>query len=270
MSDTTIPSRAASPSLRRLASARSISALMLREMATSYGRSPGGYLWAVLEPVAGIALLTLIFSTGFQSPSLGVNFPIFYATGLVPFLLFTDVSGKVALSLLYSKPLLAYPAITFVDALAARFLVNLFTQFFVAHAVLIGIMVLFDTHLTPDVAIVAEAMAYAALLALGVGVFNAFAFCRFPVWQRAWSILTRPLFIISGIFFTFETIPRPYGEALWFNPLIHVVGLMRQGFYAGYEAEYVSRIYLTLLPLGLMTLGLVFLRRDHRDILNNS
>ncbi|MEL6475009.1 MAG: sugar ABC transporter permease, partial [Pseudomonadota bacterium] len=33
---------------RRFASLRSIIALMLREMATSYGRSPGGYLWAVL------------------------------------------------------------------------------------------------------------------------------------------------------------------------------------------------------------------------------
>ena len=27
-------------------------------MGTTYGRSPGGYLWAILEPVAGIALLS--------------------------------------------------------------------------------------------------------------------------------------------------------------------------------------------------------------------
>ncbi len=263
------PTDTAIPSKRRLASARSVTALVLREMATTYGRSPGGYLWAVLEPVAGIALLTLIFSTGFQSPSLGVNFPIFYATGLIPFLLFSDVSGKVALSLHFSRPLLAYPAITFIDALLARFLVNLFAQLFVAFAVLLGIMVLFDTRLVPDIAIVAEAMAYAALLALGVGTINAFAFCRFPMWQRAWSVLTRPLFIISGIFFTFETIPSPYDNYLWFNPLIHLVGLVRKGFYAGYEAEYVSRTYLVLLPLCLMAFGLVFLRRFHRDIIND-
>jgi len=255
-------------SKRRLASLRSVLALILREMATTYGRSPGGYLWAVAEPVAGIALLTLIFSTGFQSPSLGVNFPIFYATGLVPFLLFTDVSGKVALSLHFSKPLLAYPAITFVDALLARFLVNTLAQLAVAFVVFIGIMALFNTRLSPDIALIAEAMAFAALLALGIGVINAFAFCRFPIWQRAWSILTRPLFIISGIFFTFETIPRPYDDYLWLNPLIHIVGLMRRGFYPGYEADYVSRAYLLLLPLCLLAFGLVFLRRFHRDILN--
>ncbi|MEO0656736.1 MAG: sugar ABC transporter permease, partial [Pseudomonadota bacterium] len=74
---------------RRFASLRSIIALMLREMATSYGRSPGGYLWAVLEPAAGIAILTLIFSFAFIGPPIGTSFPMFYATGMVPFLAYS-------------------------------------------------------------------------------------------------------------------------------------------------------------------------------------
>ena len=41
---------------RSFASLRCVIALMLREMATTYGRSPGGYLWVMLEPIAGIAL----------------------------------------------------------------------------------------------------------------------------------------------------------------------------------------------------------------------
>ncbi len=253
---------------RPWASARAILALMLREMATTYGRSPGGYIWALIEPVAGIALLTLIFSTGFQAPSMGVNFPIFYATGLIPFLLFTDVSGKVALALLFSKPLLAYPAVTFIDAILARFFINILTQLTVATVVFVSILLIFDTRLTPDIGLIAEALFFAALLALGVGVINAFAFCRFPIWQRAWSILTRPLFIVSGVFFTLETIPAPYDDYLWYNPLIHIVGIMRQGFYAGYDAAYVSRAYLLYLPLLLMAIGLVFLRRFHREIVN--
>ena len=241
---------------------------MLREMATTYGRSPGGYLWALIEPVAGIALLSVIFSSGFQSPSLGVSFPVFYATGLIPFLLFTDVSGKVALSLLYSKPLLAYPAVTYIDAILARFTVNVLTQIAVACVVFTGILLIFDTRLNPDYAHIAEAMASTALLALGVGCLNAFLFTAVPIWQRAWVILTRPLFIVSGIFFTLETVPRPYSDMLWYNPLIHTVGMMRQGFYNGYQADYVSRNFVVLLALGLLALGLIFLRRFHRDLIN--
>ena len=102
---------------RRFASIRTIFALMLREMITTYGRSPGGYLWAVLEPAAGIALLSLVFSVGFRSPALGVSFAMFYATGMVPFVFFNDINLKVSRALLFSKPLMAYPTVTFVDAI---------------------------------------------------------------------------------------------------------------------------------------------------------
>lgn len=253
---------------RRFASGRTIFALILREMSTTYGRSPGGYLWAVLEPAGGIALLTVIFSLGFQAPALGSNFPIFYATGMVPFLLFTDVSGKVALSLLFSKPLLAYPTVTFVDAMLARFALNLLTQLMVAYAVLGGILLIFETRTLINLEVVSLGFLLGALLALGVGIANCFLFSMFPIWQRAWSVLTRPLFLISCIFFVFEGIPQPYRDYLWWNPLVHVIGIVRRGFYPSYDASYASPLYVTGLSLSLILMGLVFLRRYHRDILN--
>tara|TARA_R110002049_G_scaffold117332_2_gene270537 strand:- start:120896 stop:121711 length:816 start_codon:yes stop_codon:yes gene_type:complete len=254
---------------RRFASLRTISALVLREMVTTYGRSPGGYLWAVIEPVAGIALLTLIFSAGFRAPALGTNFPIFYATGMLPFLMYNDLAGKVALSLLFSKPLMAYPAVTFVDAIIARFIVNLLTQVLVVYITFGGIMLIFDTRLLPDYPTIVTAFGLAALLGLGVGTMNCYLFTRFPVWQRAWSILMRPMFIISCIFFTFETIPQPYNDYLWYNPLVHVVGLVRRGFYSSYDGSYISVLYLLALSLGLLMSGLLLLRRHHRFLLND-
>ncbi len=254
---------------RRFASLRTITALVLREMVTTYGRSPGGYLWAVLEPAAGIALLTLIFSVGFRSPALGTNFPIFYATGMVPFLMYNDISGKVAMSLLFSKPLLAYPAVTYLDAIIARFVVNMLTQILVAYITLGGILLAFDTRLLPDYTTIVAAFGLAAILALGIGTMNCYLFTRFPVWQRTWSIIMRPMFIISCIFFLFETIPQPYRDILWYNPLVHIVGLMRRGFYANYDASYVSILYLLGLSLGLFMAGLLLLRRQHRTLLND-
>ena len=67
---------------------RTILALILREMSTTYGRSAGGYIWAVLEPAAGIALLAFAFSLALRAPSLGTNFALFYATGYLPFMLY--------------------------------------------------------------------------------------------------------------------------------------------------------------------------------------
>ena len=255
-------------SIARWASMRAILALALREMSTTYGASPGGYLWAVLEPAAGIALLTIVFSLGFQAPSLGTNFPIFYATGMIPFLIFTEVSGKVALSLLFSRPLLAYPRVTFLDAIFARFLIAGVTQLLVAYVILGGIVMVFDTRTLPDLPIIVLAFALTLGLSLGVGTMNAFLLAAIPVWQRAWSIATRPLFIVSGVFFTFESVPHPYREVLWFNPVSHLIGLLRRGFYPSYDASFVSVPYLAGLGLGLFVLGLVFLRHHHKTLLD--
>ena len=74
---------------------RAVGALILREMATTHGKSPGGFLWAIAEPVAAIALLSFAFSLIFVAPPLGRDFALFYATGFLPFFLFLDVSQKI-------------------------------------------------------------------------------------------------------------------------------------------------------------------------------
>lgn len=51
---------------------RVIAALMLREMSTRYGRTPGGYVWAVAEPLGLIIVLGLAFELIAQAPSLGI------------------------------------------------------------------------------------------------------------------------------------------------------------------------------------------------------
>lgn len=253
----------------RFASFRAIVALMLREMSTEHGRSPGGYLWAVLDPVIAIALLTFIFSIVLRAPQIGINFAIFYATGMLPFSLFNDIAGKTATSVMFSKPLLAYPTVTFLDALLARLLVNILTQVMVWYVVLGGILTIYETRTILDLPVVIGAFSMAVCLGIGVGAINCLLFAKFPLWQKIWSLATRPLFLVSCIFHLFDEIPQPYRDYLWWNPLVHVIGYMRHGFYQSYDAAYVSLTYVWLLGLGMLLIGLIFLRRFHRDLIND-
>lgn len=270
----TMPTDSFAPAARprqhrtRFGSARAIMALILREMATSYGRSPGGYLWAIIEPAAGISVLTFVFSALMRSPALGISFAMFYATGMLPFLLYTSVQNKVAGGLTYSRPLLAYPTVTYLDSLLARFILEVMTKLLVGYIVFTGIMILFETRVNLDFLIIIKAYALAAFLALGIGTLNCYMFTRLPVYQRAWAIITVPLFIMSGIFFTWEMIPPAYQAYLWYNPLIHVTGLMRTGFYSTYRPDYISETYVVGVALSTLAMGLLLLRRYHRDLLN--
>ncbi len=258
------PSR---PPRRPFATLRAIMSLVLREMATSYGRSPGGYAWAILEPVGGIAVLSIVFSAMFRAPPLGSSFAMFYATGILPFMMFTDVQGKMSQALLYSRPLLAYPTVTYIDALLARFVLNVLTQIMVSFIVLAACIWLFEPMSHPSVPIIIEAFALAALLALGMGTLNCFLSTLFPIYLQIWSIMMRPMFVLAGLMFLYDAVPQPYQGWLWWNPLIHVVGLARKGFYSTYQAEYASSFYVVLFSLIALMIGLVFLRRYHRDLL---
>lgn len=261
------------PRLRRVglrrpfASFRTIAALILREMGSSYGRTPGGYAWAILEPVGGIAILSFIFSVMFRNPPLGISFPLFYATGMLPFMIFSTVNAKVAQALTYSRPLLAYPSVTFVDAILARFILNFLTDLMVAYIVFTGIILLFDTRVILHFPSLGLAFALAGALALGVGTLNCFLTTAFPIWQQAWSILMRPMFILSGVLFIFDSIPEPLRSWIWYNPLIHVVGLTRRGIYASYDASYASPAYVLGIAGACGLAGLLLLWRYHRLIL---
>ena len=73
--------------------------------------------------------------------------------------------------------------------------------------------------------------------------------------------LTRPLFLLSGIFYTYDSVPAAFQHVLWYNPLVHVVGMMRSGFYGVYRDDYVSVPYVMGIALGTFVIGAWLLRR---------
>ncbi|KPP89234.1 MAG: capsular polysaccharide transport system permease protein [Rhodobacteraceae bacterium HLUCCA08] len=249
---------------------RTVVALMLREMASRYGRSPGGYVWAVMEPLGMILLLSIGFSLVMRSPALGNSFLLFYATGFLPFNLYQRLANTVGTSLPFSRNLLTYPAVSWFDAISARFVLNTMTQLLVSYVLMVGILVVIDSPVVLSFGPILFAFACAALLGLGVGLVNAVLFGLVPVWQPIYRILNRPLFLASGIILIYESMPPLAQDILWWNPLLHITGRAHEGFFAMYTPQYVVNAYPIGWGLVLTALGLLLLRRHHARILQNS
>lgn len=252
----------------RFAFGRSVLALIQREMSTAYGRSPGGYIWAFVEPVLGIALMSIMFTLITRSPRLGDNFPLYFATGFTALAIYTQTSTKVGQAIQYSKSLLAYPNVTYFDAILARLILTVMTQALVTMILLAGIIIGFGLNLNLNLIYAVHAVFMAAVLGFGVGVVNCFLMSMFPIWQFIWSVLNRPMFIISGVIFLIDDLPREIRDLLMWNPVAHVVMEMRKGFYDTYEAPYVSAPYVYMTALILGAFGMLLLHRYHRIILD--
>lgn len=246
---------------------RTVFALMLREMSTRYGKQPGGYIWAFLEPLGFIVMLAVGFSLLLRSPSLGNNFLLFYATGYLPFQMYQATQLTVTRAITFSKPLLSYPAVTWIDTIIARFVLNALTTALVTYILLTGILIATDARAVIDAPPILLAMSLAALTGLGIGVLNCLVMGFFPTYDLVWSILTRPLFLASAIFYIYEDLPPLAQNILWWNPLVHTSGIMRSGFYPMYEPQYVSVLFVLVFALVPLCLGLLLLRRYNKDIL---
>jgi capsular polysaccharide transport system permease protein len=242
---------------------------MLREMATTYGRSPGGYIWALLDPIAAVALLSIVFAIAFAQPPIGNNFALFYATGYLPYMLYFDVSQKLGVAIRFSKPLLAYPSVSYIDALVSRFVLNVMTHLMVFLLVMGGIIIILDLNIILNHAAIAHALFMASALALGIGTLNCYLLSAFPLWERLWAILNRPLFILSGVLFLLDNVPEPFRSILALNPVAHVIAEMRAGFFVTYDATFVSAAYVYLWSAVTLFFGLLLLHRYHKDIIND-
>lgn len=251
------------PRFQRL---RVLFALVVREMGTKFGRSAGGYFWAIAEPLGGIVLLSIAFSLALRSPPIGSSFLLFYATGIVPFSMYNSMSFSVATAIKSNKGLLNYPVVSVIDAIFAKFVLNFMTMTLVGVLLFWGIIRFQGLHVNLEPGKLVLSVVLAAFLGLGVGSLNCVLFGFFPTWKNVWAVLTRPLFILSGILFTFESAPKAFQAVLWYNPLIHIIGIMRDGIFGVYDPQYVSVAYVLGVSGVLFVIG-AWLARRHASYL---
>jgi capsular polysaccharide transport system permease protein len=252
---------AAAPGRVPLQGFRVLFALIVRDMNAKFGRSAGGYLWAIAEPLGGIVLLAIAFSLALRTPPIGTSFLFFYATGIIPFTLYGNIANRAASAVRNNRGLLSYAVVTPLDAVLAGAILELLTMSVVGLLLFSGIIVFDDVVVNFEPIRVVRAFAMAAVLGLGIGTLNCVLFGFFPTWKNVWGVLNRPLFLISGIFFTFNSAPPAMQAVLWYNPLSQIIGELRAGFYGSYRADYVSDLYVFGISLSLFVVGAYLLRR---------
>lgn len=253
---------------RSYATARTVAALMLREIGAIYGRSPMGYAWAILSPLFMVVVLALAFGLIGRVPPLGDSFILYYASGFLVFSIFLQTFNPVRTALKFNKSLLQFPVVTWLDAVLARFILNFFTSTLV-YFILIYTLPLYTGESNRfDTAIMLEAICLMGGLAFGLGLLAHYLFFEIEILGTFWSIVSRVLFIASGVLFMYETLPPVVQNILWWNPLIHVVSLGRSAVYSHYEATFVSIPYLITVMLASASLGGLLLRQHHGRILN--
>ena len=92
---------------------------------------------AVAWPLTHIVILVAIFAVAGRAAPYGDSIALFIATGVVPFQTFTYLSRFMMISLIKSRPLLAFPEVKVLDMLFAAALLEILSACCVVIAFLV-------------------------------------------------------------------------------------------------------------------------------------
>lgn len=219
---------------------RVIYALILREALGKYGKSKIGYLWAILEPILQVLILVAIFSALGRKSPLGGDLAVFFTTGIVPWLIYSGLANRLSGALGANQALLAYPHVTPFDVLMGRAILESVTMLIV-YVIIVVMMNLMDYTLEIyDLFNILASLIVLIIFSTGIGMINSAIRIYFDSWDKLFSAATRPLYFLSGIFFTAASLPHQAREWLQWNPIFQYVEWGRAGFFATYQNTYIN------------------------------
>lgn len=243
---------------------RVIGALVLREMSVRYGRTSFGYLWALLEPVGYIAAFSAIFAFAHSTAPFGQSKPLFFALGVIPFRLFIALGNQLGGAFIANEALLGFPVVKKIDTIIARWILEVITSIAVMSIVIIALHFIDEIPWPNDPLRMGEGFIIIAGMGLGMGLINAVTISYVSSWQNIFRMIATPMLFVSGVFYTIESVPQAMrGIVLW-NPVIHGVEIIRDGYYNNYRSAHIDTTYVMTVCVLLVMFGLMLERAVRR------
>lgn len=243
-----------------------IRAIVLREVKTRFGNHQWGYAWALIGPLAWVAAFALVYHLLGRMAPPGMSVISFLITGIVTFEMFRNTSNQATGAIAGNKGLLFYPQVRPLDLVMARTLLEGATQVVVFSILLSGVA-LYEGRLPVD-----DVLTTIAGVGLAIGLGGSFGLvsCGLstisPTFERIHGMVMRPMFWFSAVFYPVDSVPTAVRSILLYNPVVHVIEMVRDGWFPGYQTRHIDPWYPAVWVLVLLFFGLSLERVARRRL----
>lgn len=241
--------------------------LVWRDVKVRYKQTILGVFWVILQPLASMAIFTILFGVLLDAPSGNVPYPVFAFAGLLPWNYFASALTRSSSSIVNSANLVTkiyFPRLVIPLSAVLSGLVD----FGVSSIVLAGIMALYRITPTPAIVLLPLFLLLAMVTALGFGLWLSALNVRYrdinylvPFMAQIWMYLT-------PVVFASTLIPERYRFLLTLNPMTGVVEGFRWALLGPNVADTTLSPGLVAISVGIALAvfisGLVFFRTTER------
>ncbi len=238
--------------------------LIARDMKLRYKRSVMGVAWTLLNPLAELAILFLIF--GLVLPLNIPNYPAFLFTGILAYGWFQNSLNFATGAIVGNRELVRQPGFPVLILPVVTVATNLI-HFLLALPILFALLIYSGIQMTRAVFALPMIIVLQFLFTLSLAYLVATFHVRFRDTQYLLRVLLQLAFYLTPVFYGPSAIPGRYQLLYRLNPMVFFVDgyravLIRGEFPApGYAA------LVTIMTAGLLLVGLhVFRRASHRFV----
>ncbi len=241
--------------------------LIWRDVKVRYKQTAIGVAWAVLQPLAMMAVFTLLFGRLAKIPSGGVPYPLFVLAALLPWQLFSRAISESTNSLVTNQQLVTrmyFPRIIvpLATILAAS------VDFAIAAGLLGVLMVVYGVAPTQAVIWLPAFVLLLLMTALGVGFWLSALNIEYRDVMYTVPFLNQLWFFLTPVVYPGGLIPPRWRVLYGLNPMTGVVEGFRWAFLGVGEGPSRMVAISALVAVSLFVSGIVWFRHRERTLVD--
>ena len=236
--------------------------LAVRDVKVRYKQAALGMLWAVLQPLAGALVFTVVFDRIANLPSDGIPYPVFAFVGVMVWTYFTTSVQTAMASLVGNVGLVTKVYFPRMAAPIAAVLPGLLDMG-VSLVILAVLLVVYGV--TPGLALLALPLCIAVLVALafGVGLILATLNVRYRDVKGVSSLLLQLWLFASPVAYASSVVEGRWGPLYDLNPMAGLIDAFRWSL-LGTEAPSLDALASLGVLVALLVVGLAVFAREER------
>jgi len=247
---------------------RIISALMIREMTTRFGRDGLGFAWIVLEPMTFCIGVLILWSLTKPAYEHGIRLQAFSLTGYMCIILLRHMISYTFTAIQANIGLLHHRQVKPLHILISRNVLELggaTATFIIVYVALLGVGLI---EVPANFLLMYCGWLMVAWLGLGMAMLMTGLAIRFEPVERVVGLLTYLLVPLSGAFFMIAWLPPKAQQIMLYIPFPHAIEMLRAGVFGPFVETHYDWFYPLAWGMGLNLVGLLLVAssRDQIDV----
>ncbi|WGM32269.1 ABC transporter permease [Brevundimonas sp. NIBR11] len=247
---------------------RIISALVVREMTTRYGRQGLGFAWIIGEPLLFCFGVMILWTATKPAYEHGIRLAPFVMTGYMSLILMRHFIALLSSALQANLGLMYHRQIAPLHLFYSRALLELggaTGAFMVVYAVL---LMLGQVSLPHNYLLLYSGWLLLAWTALGFALTLSGLVMRYELLERLVPLISYVMIPVSGAFYMVAWIPASARHIVHWIPFIHGIEMVRAGVFGEFVPTYYDAPYALFIGAIMNILGLLIIStsRDRVEV----